>query len=432
MKISSFDNIISLDEFTYVCQVDRHEKCSFSVSVTDEKIGKCSAVPGTECSVEHNDFKFTGVVTEIVKIKTFVGWQLQVVLTGKTLEFDKEKKQRVFQNDKKQIPDIIKCTSMAKIGISLDKQRDIEEIIVQDCETDWNFVLRLAKYFGIHLFPGEKTRLGIPLKEVVTLEYDDIIESKICLRKKGSEGVCRTNKKLKFGQQVKIENTTFFVDSVIFRKEKEEYITEYHLSDMNAENSDNRLPVYVLFAKVKDNDDPEKKGRISVEFLEPYEDAMSNDAMWIEADSVWASNSKGFSCIPFVDDEVVVEINDRKARVAASRRVETFDSRYEDCNTRYIFVNDKTFLSLNEERMLLENSKFKLELSEEKLLVKFGDNVNLLLDENGVSIKTDKSAVEVASAIKMKTDNFETDGGNGVNIKASKININGNRGVNIN
>ena len=432
MKISLFEKIVSIDSFVYVHQVDRHEECRFSVSVAEKNIKDCAAKPGDECSVEHDGFKFSGIVTEIAKIHTFTDWRLEVVLTGKTLKFDKEKKRRVFQNDKKKLADILKCTGMSETDVTLKNDDPIEEIIVQDNETDWAFALRMAKYLGAHLFPAEKTWIGSPKNQSEDLKDEDMINSRICFMEKGESGICRIKKSLEFGQKVSVEGTSFFVDSVIFRKEKEEYLTEYHLTGTEGEEITAVLPVHVLPAKVKDNDDPDKKGRVTVEFLEPYEDAMKDDAMWIETDCTWASQTKGLVCIPFVDDEVLVRITGGRAGIEASRRTESFDSRYEDCNTRYIFVNDKIHLAFNEEKLVLDNSKLRLELSEENLSVKFGDKVNIKLDENGITLNTDKSSVEITSTAKLKTKSFEVDGGDNADITASKVNIKGNSGVSIN
>lgn len=432
MKIAGFENIISIDRFSYNLQVGEHETCRFSVSVTDKNLEGCTRQLGGDCTIENNDFKFTGTITEIAVTKGMYTNHLDVVVLGSTIKFDKKQKCRIFQDSEKRVADIIKNTDMSNVEYSAINDEAVEEIIVQNHETDWQFVNRMALYLGKYVFPGEHMWIGDPQKDSVLIKEEDITEMKLFLRPKNSECTCRIKKKLSLGQKTVIQGKTYFADNVRYINIDEEYVWEYHLREWDNEPVYMELPTYYLQARVQDNNDPDHMGRVKLEFLEPYEDVMKDRAVWVESSFQWASEKMGISCIPRRKDTVIVQINDKRARVQSSRRMEAYDDRYKDCDTRYIFVNDKIYASVNEE----------------KLTIKFGDKTEIQIDEDGISstmdksrikiehdsifMDTDKTNIEIAAETKINTKGFFVDGKRKAEITASKVDINGKGGVSIN
>ena len=410
MKISGFENIICIDEFVYRLAVDEHEECNFTVSVSDRELDSCVGQLGNKCTVENGDFKFCGTVTEISVRRYFSSNSLDVKIKGDTIKYDNEPKYRIFQNENKTASDILNCTSMSEAVCFLEQDKNIKEIIVQHNETDWDFALRLAHYLNKHSYPGET----VPLRE------------------KKSECSCTTRKNLNFGGKVNINGKVFTVDEYIYRLVKEEYIKEYHLTEYCSDYINGTLPCYTLTAKVKNNNDTDKKGRLQLEFMEPYEDTMKDQPCMIEMDSLWASKSNGLVMIPSVDDIVIVAINDKTARVTAVKRTEAFGEAYEDCNTKYILINKNIYALWNEE----------------KLHIKFGDKIEIIVDEESISNINDKSLVRInekgiyldtgktqaqfEDGTKLKTDSLEIEAQKKAGITSAKVDIKGNSGVNIN
>ncbi len=448
MKIAGFEQIISIDKFSCCMQVGEHETCRFSVSVTDKNLEGCARQLGGDCSIENDDFRFTGTITEITVTKGMYTNRLDAVVLGSTIKFDGKQKCRIFQDSEKRLSDILKYTEMSGVEYSALSDEAVEEILVQNHETDWQFVNRVASYLGKYVFPGEHMWIGDPIKDSVSINEEEITEMKLVLREKNSECICRIKKKLSLGQKVVIQGKTYFADAVRYINIKEEYVWEYHLTEWDNEPVYRELPACHLQARVQDNNDPDHMGRVKLEFLEPYEDVMKDRAVWIETGFQWASEKMGISCIPHKKDTVIVRISDKTARVQSSVRTEAYDDRYQDCDTRYFFVNDKIYGSVNEEKAVIENHKFRCELSEEKLMLKFGDKMEILIDEEGISstmdrsrikmehnsilLNTDKTNIEIASETKIKTNGFFADGKSKAAITASKVDINGKGGVSIN
>lgn len=227
MKISGFEDIICIDEFCCRQWIDEHEECRFSILVTGKNVSACTDQLEKTCTVEDGDFRFSGTVTGVTVIPGADWCRVEAVVLGSTLRFDQDKRCRVFQDEKKTVSDVLQKMGLSDISCSV--KQELPAILVQDHETDWHFLRRLAAYTGKRLFPGEKTWFGDPLKESRQLEESDILELRVNLDLRQSSAVCRTRKPLKLGVRTQLYGKDFYVDGVTYRKNREEYFYEYHL-----------------------------------------------------------------------------------------------------------------------------------------------------------------------------------------------------------
>lgn len=303
-------------------------------------------------------------------------------------------------------------------------------MLVQDRETDWHFLRRLAAYMGKHLFPGEKNWLGDPLKEFQDLEKEDILELRVKLDIQRSSAVCRTKKHLKLGVQIQLYGKNFFVDGVVYRKNSEEYFYEYHLLEVEKDFAPAELLPHLLSARVTDNEDPKKQGRVKVKFLDPYEDVL--ESIWIPCGSVWASKELGIACVPWKDDLVDVQIFDGNAMVMQARREEAFDSRFKGPDARYLFVGKNTWLMMDDEQIAVDNSIYTCTISGDQFSLRFGKNLSIVIEDGKLTTHVDKTDLEIADGTKLITQGLQIDGKKSVEMTASKVEIRGSNGVSIN
>ena len=416
MKIAGFESIVTINEFLYCQQVDEHEKCEFTAFVKREDVEKCKQQLGQKCKIENDDFRFCGIVTEILDEIDISGNYLKVTIMGQTIKFDKEFHNRVFQGKDKMFSDILKKTGMSENKLIFDKEIRMEPLIIQENETDWRFILRIAGYCDGHIFPQEEMWIGNAVDFSEKIKEADIINMMHILEINQCQIVCRLNKKLKFGSRIQYKGKKYFVNKIKYKKEHESYGYEYFLIEDNMEPVIPEATYYKLFAKVVENNDKNKLGRVKVEFLPPYEDVLKEKADWMECDSSFASKGLGIVCIPAVEDNVVVDIYNGNARVTAVKRTEPYIDKYKDCNKKYLFIDKDTYFEIDQDKIKFDNTKFCCEISKERAIIKYGDN----------------TVIEISDESKVKSSSIEMEGKQKMNMVSSEINIKGKKGVNIN
>lgn len=422
MKILGFDYVLSIDNFFYVLKIDSHEFCRVIFSIPKDKTEECLKKIDSKCTVENEDdsFKFSGTLTNMTILNRLDCDQVKIIIKGDTIKYDRNLESRVFQDEGKKFSDILKKTELSEISCSFSstaKDCDIKNIIVQDRKTDWKFCIKLANSCGLHFFPGSKKWIGAPSSSTSQIKPDDIITMRFNAASDCCSCICRLRQKLDFGLKVSVYGKDLFVDALYYRKFKEEYFFEYHLTAIEAVKNDNlykESPSYSLYARVTDNDDPDKLGRVQVEFLKPYNDVMQDKAVWIECLSAYP----GFVFLPSIDDIVLVKIRGDDAKVFGLKYVEAFDERFKSPDTGYIFVDDKTFF----------------EVDGEKIRFAFGEKINIEINnkDQKILVNTEKTALEISSGTKLKTEELAVEGKNKINLSSSKVDIKGSQGVNIN
>ena len=448
MKIAGFENFISIDEFYYCLRIDEHEECHFSVSVSEKHLDTYINRLGKECSLENDCFKFSGTVTGLTVTKGIDCCHVEAIVQGRTFSLDQEQRCRIFQDNTKKVSDILSRMGLKEMHCSAEDDEEIQNVIVQNHETDWQFLKRLAACTKKHLFPGEKIRFGNPLRDKQTIQENDIIEMQVSLCQNRSCAVCRLKKRLNLGERAELYRKDFFVDTVTYKKCNEEYIFEYHLSECVPKQGYVNLPFYILAAEVKDNNDPERLGRVRLEYLEPYEDVMKENSMWTECGSSWASKGLGSACVPLKGDIVEVHIWDNSTRVLSSKRLEAFDSRVENPDTRYILTGPQTHIAVNDEKVFIDNSAFRCEMTgdsfklnckdsceigiSEKEITAVLNKSSLKMENSAITLDTDTSTLALTDKTQLVTNGFEVDGKNKIALTASKVDIKGQSGVSIN
>ncbi len=427
MEISGFD-IISILQFYYRSTMDKHQKCKFTLSVREKTIPDYQSYLGNQCTIKDDDFEFSGIITKVIRTRNISGTTLKVTVQGNSIDFDKQKKFRVFQYEQKKVSDILKY-SMPDIQCNADVI--IKPIIVQQEETDWQFIKRLAKYLGKHIFWGKEKWFGEPKGIAIPIEENDILAIKEVFNIKGNTLVCQIRKKLELGQKISYYKKEYFVKKVEYMQIRARYIYQYYLQEILQETDTTPLPNYYLTAKVKQNQDNAKMGRVCVEFCAPYEDVMAKKAMWLDCDTFFASKDFGMVCIPSIGDIVSVQIHNEKASVQSVKRTEAYSKQYSDCNTKYILIDENTHFEINDKHFYFDNNHLKFEISKEEMLVQL-DKIQIQIKNDAILFHTDKTDIALSSGTKIKTEEIQIEGKNNFNVIAEKVNIQGKSGVSIN
>lgn len=435
MKITGFENIISIEKFEYCSAANEHEYCRFSGFVKEQDVDAIIGLVDSDSDFEDDDFKFKGHITEITIHKDISGVYIETTAIGKTCLYDQEKHSRIFQNEEKTFADILSFVeSMSDLKHEVKRERTIKEIIFQNDETDWHFVKRLANRFGECIFAGGSPFIGKFGRKKVTLNEKDLIDYKYCVSSGITRMYCRVRRSMDLGDLIAYSNKDFFVSEKKYLMDKEKYDFVYTLTELidDAANLIDEINVFIE-ATVTNNDDPDKKGRVQVSFgNEIVEDCMKDSRLWISRDSVFSSKGFGTVLIPSVDDKVRVHIYRGNATVVGCVREEPYFETYQNCNTKYIILDDKVFVEYTDGCLAFHNHDNKLELSEEGISAEIGDKAVIAVLKDKVSVQINKTSVEISSDINATSGKYFVEAKNDASITATNVNIKGKSGVSIN
>lgn len=96
---------------------------------------------------------FCGICTNsrIAQMSAYA--ELELVGKGMTIEADKEPRSRTFQDASKTLQDILNAV-MSEYGavIVVGNDKQIPSVVVQDGETDWKFIIRIANQYGLDIY----------------------------------------------------------------------------------------------------------------------------------------------------------------------------------------------------------------------------------------------------------------------------------------
>lgn len=434
MKISGFENIIAIEEFEYINKLNEHERCAFVCYVKEKDIDTLMNLVGSDCEYEHEQFFFLGHIVEVIVSKDISGVRIEVNSIGKTHLYDIDKHYRIFQSSDKTLSDILsKLESMSEVKHKTEQEEPIQEMLIQENLSDWEFAVYLAKTCGEYIFPSDKTFVGSHNSNEFTLEEKDLIDYKYISNINGIELVCRINKNINLGDIVIYSGKKLFVSQKKYILEQEQYYYEYYLLEIKEHNRSKICNNAFLEAIVKDNNDPDRLGRIKVSFEnEGIEDCMQEDAVWLERECFYSSEGFGAVFIPAIQDKVIVKVSDGKGVVLGSLRTEPYDEVFQNQDSKYILIDKDIFMEYTNGSFNIVNKDIKLSLLDKKITLNIGDDTGLVIDSDSMNIQISKSVLEFSNDWKVSTSNYFVEAKRDTSILANNINIKGKSGVNIN
>lgn len=435
MKISGFEKIISLESFEYLSCTDAHEVCSFTAWVREDDMNDALGKLNSDIDFENDSFKFTGHVTDIAVSRDISGAFIEVKTIGKTYKCAQERYSRVFQQSDKTISDILShMKSMSDIEYQESDDPVIEKVIFQNDESEWSFIINLINSYGFHVYSGEKVFIGKCGKEQSEISEDQLISYKMIVCPQGAILKCRTEISIEMGKRVKYSDKEYYVASKRYILDKEKYYYEYVLYENNESASlKPNLVNAILYAKVTDNDDPEKKGRLQVDFENGnIEDCMKDSPIWIERIDTYASKGFGPIYIPRVDDVVRVQLYNDDCKVIGCVRTDSYGSPYDNCCNDYLLLADDVYIMFADGKITIHNKDNQVEISEEEILITSFEKSIISASKDKVVIQKDKAAIEITADVNTSSGKFIVEAKGDASISGTNVNIKGKSGVSIN
>ena len=482
MKIKGFDDVFYIAEFELKKERAKHSICHFTASVKDETADKYLAMVGkiTTVMLNNNTPIFCGIIKEISIEKTYASTFLDVSLISLSSLIDQEDKIRIFQDPDKKYADMLSAARLAlkKCELRLAgrlKTAKYENVVVQNQETDFNFIRRLADYSGTNFWVNDisddKCILCIDdtngNNKEITLERNNIIASKkkrVCQgRRQWYSQWIRVKEYMELGRIIKIgkDMTKYLITAVVVKKVHE--VDEFYYEIEEIKKTDrvrsfkddaNFLEKTVKFkARVTNVKDPENMGRVQVEFIDKFVEDMDKRAdkrTWFDYRSPYCGKQGGIVFIPDVGDVVEVVFSNEECFVTSTLRQEKLLEECRKVEDKYIgnnmkqriFWKEKSLelfsfdnkIIMDENHIELNVDKNKIIIDKEKILLQTPEN-QILLNKDGILMKSEKDVDFQSKNIKIKSNGkihaeanseVEISGKGKIKVKSdSKLSLNG-------
>lgn len=437
MKIIGFEKLRDIRTFSLVKREGSHTALTFTARTAANIALPFLSREGAPVTVSRDDGStlFYGLVREVSVSESHHGAIVTVRANSFSILADEELHTRIFQNPNQTLGDILKKISWDKakcepdLGDAAGKKpsglivADVPtNAVVQNDETDFSFLLRLAHLVGYRLFIADtivgrttlelaKTRgiKKIAAKEIITLTRRQIKgKLNLILRAKPTA-------ELDAGTATQIEGLTgsFVVmkKSVIKRRETFLFIYELESADVmpNQSAADGQGGRERIFpAKITSVDDPKNFGRVQVAF--DGEDMAKNpvERLWLPWRTSYAGKG-GQGGIVFLPDK-----NDRAEVLLAGNNLVASNNFRTGCllnecskpAEKYIGNNFKQRIFWREKSLELFSADNTVFMDEKKIeLVTGKGKTRIRLEEDKIFLQTPDNLVEMSPAgIKVKTD----------------------------
>lgn len=459
MKINNFAKIEYLTEFELTKHEGEHSRLKFSASISDNSPEIFFACAGKQISVTTDDNEpiFFGHV-ESVEVENSVGAsRVYASCVSLSIKSDEERKTRIFHNPEKNLSDVLSTSRLSLESSTIKLSEKISAlkyspVIFQNQETNFEFILRLAKNFGERLWVLDTMQqANFFIDSCLNKLARKIEQNKILSMRRSKVGsqfkfFIKTQKFLNVGQIVKVEGdlTEFVIVGLKIRLEHESYFFYYELEESKIEpkkNSD--APVLAktskLHAKIKNVKDPKNLGRVQVSFDDKFvEDMDEKNPLWIPYRTPYSGKEGGIVFIPDEGDAVEVFFTNEEVFCVSAVRENPLAEEYKRVEEKYIGNNFKQRIFWKEKSLEMFSDKYKIIMNEKGIEISVGEN-SIVLTEEGILLKTKESkislakdiAVQANEKIELKSKNFELASGEKIKIGGKEISAESDSAANV-
>lgn len=427
LKVSPFE-FISILEYKDIKMVNEHGIAQISGYIDSEKeqeyleiASKDSLWVNIDVFDEKNDNLktiFTGVLTSLqIKSKNKLKILTLEIKTATQL-MDTTTHIRMYQEPSIQYKNIIKSIldkyPNGNHISTVEHNRNIQNLILQYKETDWEFLKRLASHFETVLIPdvetyGSKFYFGVPkfTDEFVinTNEYKMCKSSERYDLKKGGgvsikqydeiEYIFDSRNLYRVGEKIIFNNMELYVYKIETRFNKDELVHTYYLKTRNGFKVPKCFNNDINGLSLMGNVTSISKTYVTVK-IDLDENKENGGKRWFLYSTVYSSSDgTGWYCMPEVNDRIRLHFPNRdesNAYVISSYHLESLDSS-ERKNPDYKSIMNKykkEILLTPNSLILTNNSGMSIEIN----------------DSTGISIKSNKNVyVNASNTINVKSSN---------------------------
>lgn len=398
MRVRGLGDGRYFDEIFVGKAANRHGVCKFRQRIGKKDFAAYRGAVGQKIGVEMDNGRpiFFGEIAEVLIEQNFGGSFVDVTAHSISTKTDEISETRIFQNPDKNFGDILNSTRLNLNGcaLTLDEKFSAQkcpEIILQDAETNFNFMRRLAEWKGFRVWVNDTRRGTCTLKVAARADdsTEELADEHIIRLKIGRRGEIRTaelvtDKYFELGRVLKLRGNPceFLVVAQEIRQVnggEQIFLQLEEFKNLPPKNFPATVPVK-LTAKVVDINDGENFGRLRVQF-----DIEDRDDKKIFLP--YRTPYSGIIFLPEIGDTVEVVYFRGECFVDSVLRTKAVDEEFRKVVDKYIGNNRKQRIFFREKSLEIKSADTSIFMDAEKIVLSVGEN-KLTLDAQGVTLKT--------------------------------------------
>lgn len=351
-----------------------------------------------------NSLIMCGTVSDISGCIKYTGAAVTLEVVSDSAEADTTKASRIFQSTQKNIQTVFDKLSNDKYKFVFKgdaSSKTIEKAIIQNNETDFEFVSRIAEEYDCKVFVCADERGVCEIivseslsktkqldtekvimfnaeiskhRDVLDIEYPEYMELGTTAVLNGDDYVVVFSRAIR-----KDDNTGFF-----YRLERIKSKTDAEIYPTNL--------ISVGKAKVTDNKDPDNLGRIQVEFLE-MEDALNDSKIWIKYINTFTADSGGIIMIPDANEYVEVLYQNNECFAYGCVREKEIAEKVKNPDDKSILLFDRILCS-KKDAVTFEAGAFSGELKDKEVYFK-NDNCSIKMNSDNLTVENKNSTIQI-------------------------------------
>ncbi len=424
MQIKNFAQIEGITEFELTKHEGRHSRLNFAALISEGAAEKFLAFTGKNISVTTDDNApiFFGRV-ESVEVENSLGAsKVFAECVSFSISEDEEEKTRIFHNPEKKFSDVLSTARLSLKNSNLKLSADFAAlkylpVILQNQETNFQFMARLAKNFGRRFWildTMEQANFFIDSsvnKSARKISNAQIVSLRHSKFGKQYKFFVKSQNFFDIGQVVTLENITgeFIITGLKISLENESYFFYYELEENKLEPP--KIPdapifakTFKLHAKVKNVNDPKNLGKIQVTFDDKFvEDMDKENPLWLDYRTPYSGKNGGIVFIPDEGDAVEIIFTNEEIYCVSALRENPLAAECQKVAEKYIGNNFKQRVFWKEKSLELFSDKYKIVMNEKGIEIVVGEN-SITLTEQGILLKTKDSKISLSKDIAAHTD----------------------------
>ena len=435
MKVRGLGEGIYFETIRVFKAANQHSTCKYRQRLAEENIPAYQNAVGKKIAVELDNGRpiFFGEVTEVFLERTYHGNYVEICATSASLKTDLVAETRIFQNPEKLFREILNAGQLNLRDCSLDVEDSLaanpcREIILQDGETNFEFIKRLTTWQGRRVWVRDtfQGKCELRLASCSDDSTNKLLREEIISLRLGQRGKIRaaelvTAKYFELGRLLTLNDMPckFLIVEAETYEERGVERMRFVLEELQPPKPTDlpELPPVKLKAKVVSVGDEKNLGRIRVQFA--IEDKALKKA-WLP----YRTPYSGITFLPEVGEEVEVFYTRGEGYVTSTLRTKTLDEEFRNVAGKYLSNNRKQRIFLREKSLELKSAETSIFMDEKKIVLSVGEN-KIIMDEQGLTLKTSgEFKSEVAKGFTLKTGGaVEVSASGATKIKGSTVEL---------